>query len=350
MIRAILWSVLFTALTASSAMAVKPEILAVLEKDAKGAFDSAYTGRYEGSNIVDQTTKSFDEIALPSGPASKKNFSSVVPLKGQVTRILYSAPLGRSSLEVFGNYLDALKAKGFEVVFECANQTCGAEFKNLKYSSNNPQTVVISEASDNRRNTLSRAMFNGVIDPRYALVKKGQAGAETYVALFAALNQGNRMGDFSAALKDRVGTLIEIVEPKAREDKIVTLSADDLGAAINDAGRVAIYGIFFDFDKADVKSESQPQLDQMVAYLQKNPALKVYIVGHTDNHGALDYNMKLSGARAIAVGKALEAAGVDRSRMVPKAAGPIAPLTSNRTPEGQAKNRRVELVELFSGQ
>ena len=48
--------------------------------------------------------------------------------------------------------------------------------------------------------------------------------------------------------------------------------------------------------------------------------------------------------------KALVAAGVNKARVVPKAAGPIAPLASNRTPEGQAKNSRVELVEQFSGQ
>ena len=147
-----------------------------------------------------------------------------------------------------------------------------------------------------------------------------------------------------------VGVLVEVVEPKTREQKIVTLSADDLGAAISDAGRVAIYGIYFDYDKAAVKPESQPQLDQMVTYLQKNPELRVYVVGHTDNKGALDYNMKLSGERATSVVKALLAAGVDKSRIVPKAAGPIAPLASNHTPEGQAKNRRVELVEQYSGQ
>ncbi len=349
MFRAILCSLVLIVLTATPVFAVKPDILAVLEKDAKGSVDSPLTGRYEGSSIVDQTTKAFNEITLPTGPAIKKKFDTTITLQGKVTRSLYSSPLERSSLEVFGNYTDALKAKGFEVVFECAKEACGAEFKNLKYSWNDPGLVVISEESDQRRNSLSRAMFFGVVDPRYALFKKGEVGAETYISVFAAQNQSVRMGDFSAALKNRVGVLIEIVEPKTREDKIVTLSADDLGAAIGASGRVAIYGIFFDYDKADIKSNSQPQLDQMVTYLRNNSKVKIYVVGHTDNRGALDYNMKLSGARAIAVVKALTAAGVDKSRMVPKAAGPIAPLASNRTPEGQAKNRRVELVELFSG-
>ena len=83
----------------------------------------------------------------------------------------------------------------------------------------------------------------------------------------------------------------------------------------------------------------------MVAYLNDNPDVKVYVTGHTDNKGGLDYNKKLSGARAIAVSKALAKAGIDAKRMTPKAVGPLAPLASNDEEEGQAKNRRVELVK-----
>ena len=356
MFRAVLFSSVLCFGLAASAFASDPDVLAVLQKDAPGAADSVLTGRYEGSNIVGQTKKAFDEITLPNAPAEgeefdqAKKFKSTLTLQGRITRTLYGAPEGRSSLEVFGNYVDALKAKGFASVFECAKETCGPSFKTLKYNWQDKATQVVSQDADQHRASLSESMFDSVIDPRYALMKKGDAGAETYVAVFAAQNQGGTFGNVSETLLNHVGVLVEVVEPKAREQKIVTLSADDLGAAINDAGRVAIYGLYFDYDKAVIKPESQPQLDQMVAYLQKNPELKVYVVGHTDNKGALDYNMKLSGERAIAVAKALVAAGIDKSRMVPKAAGPIAPLASNRTPEGQAKNRRVELVEQFSGQ
>ncbi len=353
--RAVLFSsVLYFGLV-TAAFASDPEVLAVLEKDAPGAADGVLTDRYEGSNIVGQTKKAFDEISLPNASAEgeefdqDKKFKSTVTLQGRITRTLYGAPEGRSSLEVFGNFVDALKAKGFASAFECAKETCGPSFKMLKYTWQNKATQVVSQDAEQYRVSLSEAMFDSVIDPRYALMKKGDAGAETYVAMFAVQNQGGTFGNISETLLDRVGVLVEVIEPKARVQKIVTLSADDLGAAIHDAGRMAIYGLYFDFDKAVIKPESQPQLDQMIAYLQKNAELKVYIVGHTDNKGTLDYNMKLSGDRAIAVIKALVAAGVNKARMVPKAAGPIAPLASNRTPEGQAKNSRVELVEQFSG-
>ncbi len=313
--------------------------------DADGAADSAFTGRYEGSTIVGQSTKEFDELTLPAGPAvvKTKAFSKTVSQKGRVLRTIYISPEQRSSLEVFGNYIDALKAKGFATVYECANADCGANFKDLKYSAKEPAIVVSKDASQ-RRLFLSRGLFGQVVEPRYALFKKGDAGNETYIAIFAAQNVGVRMGDVSKALRDRVGVLIEIVEPGVREDKIVTLTADEIGTTLGADGRVVIYGLFFDFDKATITPESAPQLAEMVAYLKTDKNVRVYVVGHTDNKGELDYNLKLSSARAKAVVDALAKSGIEARRLVAKGVGPLAPLATNATDDGQAKNRRVELV------
>ncbi|MGC3999553.1 MAG: OmpA family protein [Anaeromyxobacter sp.] len=80
--------------------------------------------------------------------------------------------------------------------------------------------------------------------------------------------------------------------------------------------------------------------------LKADPALRVYVVGHTDNTASLDLNLKLSQARAEAVVQALVAKqGIDAGRMVGRGAGPIAPVASNATEEGRARNRRVELVQ-----
>jgi outer membrane protein OmpA-like peptidoglycan-associated protein len=336
---------------ATPVLADNAEFVAELGKDAAKAADSNLVGRYEGAFIVGQTKKAFDELTLANGPAAGeeyddgKAFTSTLTAQGKVTRTLYVAPQGRSSLEVFGNYVDDLKGKGFTPVYECAKEACGPSFKVLTYRWDNKQTLVVSEGADTIRTMASQAMFDSVIDPRYALLKSGEAGNETYVAVFAAQNQGGSYGDMSQALQDRVGVLLQIVEPKARETKIVTLSADEIGADLANTGRVVLYGIYFDFDKSVIKPESQEQLDQMQAYLDSNPDVKVYVTGHTDNQGGLDYNLKLSGARAIAVSKALAKAGVDAKRMTPKAVGPLAPLASNDDEEGRAKNRRVELVK-----
>lgn len=330
---------------ASAAFAVPADYTELFKADAEGAADSAFTGRYEGSTIVGQTNTEFEELILPAGPAvaKTKSFSKTVAQKGSVQRSLYVSPELRSSLEVFGNYVDALKAKGFATVYECANADCGVNFAGLKYNAKDP-AVVISKDASTRRVNASRGMFSKIVEPRYSLLKQGDAGNETYVAVFAAQNAGGSFGDISKALRDRVGVLIEIVEPGVREDKIVTLTADEIGNTLGADGRVVIYGVFFDFDKATITPDSAPQLAEMVTYLKTDKAARVYVVGHTDNKGELDYNVKLSSARAKAVVDALVKAGIDGARLVAKGVGPLAPLATNTTEQGQAKNRRVELV------
>ena len=78
--------------------------------------------------------------------------------------------------------------------------------------------------------------------------------------------------------------------------------------------------------------------------LQSNGALKVWVVGHTDNVGSVESNLTLSGARAAAVVKALVGRGIGANRLAPHGAGPYAPVASNASDEGRARNRRVELV------
>jgi OmpA-OmpF porin, OOP family len=335
-----------TLLFTNSAFANPADYTELMKSDAEGAADSAFTGRYEGSTIVGQTFSKFDELSLPAGPADVKTkaFTKMLAQKGTVQRMLYVAPEERSSLDVFGNYLVAIKAKGFDVVFECDGKACGANFKDLKYKWNDTETVVISETANERRKAVSRGMFSKVIDPRYALLKQGEAGQETYIAVFAAQNMGGASGDISKALRGRVGVLIENVEPGTREDKIITLTADQLGTTIGADGRVVIYGLYFDFDKATIKPESSAQLNEMVAYLKADAKANVYVVGHTDSKGKLDYNIKLSTARAEAVTAALVKAGINAERLSAKGLGPLAPLATNLTENGQAKNRRVELV------
>ena len=80
--------------------------------------------------------------------------------------------------------------------------------------------------------------------------------------------------------------------------------------------------------------------------MRQNPQLKVYLVGHTDNMGSLNYNSDLSQRRAeAAVTVLIKQYGADPRQMVAKGIGPLAPIAPNQTAEGRAKNRRVELVK-----
>ena len=144
---------------------------------------------------------------------------------------------------------------------------------------------------------------------------------------------------------DGEGYDLHICEEKAMTQDIVA-DAKSMARDIGTTGKVAIYGIYFDFNKADVKPESEPTLKEIAAFLKQNSKLNLYVVGHTDNVGSLDANMDLSQRRADAVVQALVSKyGVDAKRLKAKGVGPVCPITSNKTEEGRAKNRRVELVE-----
>jgi OmpA-OmpF porin, OOP family len=138
-------------------------------------------------------------------------------------------------------------------------------------------------------------------------------------------------------------TIIEKQEMKQE----VTLDAAGMADGLKDSGSVAIYGINFDTAKSDIKPESEPAIDEIAKLLTSNPSLKVYIVGHTDMVGDAASNVKLSQARAQSVVTALVSKhGIAASRLIAFGNGPYAPVATNKSDEGRAKNRRVELVEI----
>ncbi len=108
---------------------------------------------------------------------------------------------------------------------------------------------------------------------------------------------------------------------------------------------ITLQGIKFDFNKATIKPESAPVLDEAAAMLENNPDIKVEIQGHTDNVGSRTYNLRLSQARAQAVVDYLVAKqGISTARLSARGYGFSMPVASNATVDGRAQNRRVEFV------
>ncbi len=110
-------------------------------------------------------------------------------------------------------------------------------------------------------------------------------------------------------------------------------------------GRVALYGIYFDIDKATIKPESEATLNQILSLLRDNPKLTLRVEGHTDNTGPRPHNQTLSEARAASVKAWLVDHGIDSVRLVPEGFADTKPVADNATPEGRSKNRRVELAK-----
>ena len=139
---------------------------------------------------------------------------------------------------------------------------------------------------------------------------------------------------------------LTIIEKEAMKQE-VAIDAAAMASSIADTGSVAIYGINFDTASSVIKPDSEPAIDEIAKLLTNNPTLKVYIVGHTDMVGDAASNVKLSQARAQSVITALVTKhGIAASRLIAFGNGPYAPIASNKTDEGRAKNRRVELVEI----
>jgi outer membrane protein OmpA-like peptidoglycan-associated protein len=137
-----------------------------------------------------------------------------------------------------------------------------------------------------------------------------------------------------------------IIEKQAMQQE-VTMDAAAMASGLKNAGSVAIYGIYFDTAKSELKPESNSALNEIATLLKEHPALKVFIVGHTDMVGDPAANARLSQARAQSVVTSLVAKyGVASPRLIPFGAGCFAPVATNKTEEGRAKNRRVELVEI----
>ncbi len=121
--------------------------------------------------------------------------------------------------------------------------------------------------------------------------------------------------------------------------------APQIEESLAKTGRAEVYGIYFDFAKADIRDESEPVLKEIADTLEHNPTWKLSVEGHTDNVGGDSYNLDLSNKRAAAVKTAL----VDRyhispERLTTEGFGASRPKEGNDTLEGRARNRRVELV------
>jgi OOP family OmpA-OmpF porin len=309
--------------------------------EVAGAKDFPLIKRYEGSRIIGYEARAFDAFKLllaklKMSDAGQVQINKAQAVEGRHTRILYLVPPGRSSLEVFRNYEDDLAAKGFSVLFRCSGadecESFGTELYRVLY----PSTGAL------QNNDLAKVAFNVPADPRYLAATLPRPEGDVSASLYVATETSPAFPSTSG----RALVLLDVVEARPMEAKMVTVDAATMAKDIASTGRVALYGLYFDTDKAELKPESQPSLEEIAKLLKGEPALKVYIVGHTDSVGGFDYNMALSQRRAKSVvDRLVSVYGIAPGRLKPVGAGLIAPVASNDDEAGRSKNRRVEIVK-----
>lgn len=324
----VLFAALFCAVHAAAALA------ALAPREVPGAQDHPMVSRYAGSVLQAKSEERFASLRVPAGPGrferSALHFEKSVPVEGKLSGYFYVQPAGRSALEVFRNYQSALQQGGFQTLYSCEMQDCDKALIQEQYR---------NEALDKRKWTPAQPAPAGQFgrDVRFLSAKATRNGADVYVTLFVAEPNSTWNVPVAALL---------VAEPAPMEAGKVVVDTTALQKGLAADGRIALYGIYFDTAKAELKPESQPQLAEMAKLLQANKSLKVFIVGHTDNEGSVDANLALSQRRAEAVVAALVAQHkVDAARLRARGVANFSPVASNGAEAGRAKNRRVELVQ-----
>jgi len=284
--------------------------------DIKGSHDHPRVSRFKGSTIRSYRATDFGQAALLLSVPSKHQVRNV---EGKLTNIVYDIPPGHESHEVYRSYKTELERAGFTILFSCAGeQECGGFDLPLYFQSS------VGFQGNVRADSV-----------RYLAAQRHAPEGDTYVSLYAY---------FQAPAENRA--ILTVVDAAPLSAGMVTVSADALARDITNDGRAIVPGVFFDTDRDTLKAESDAALKEMATLLNAHPALKVFIVGHTDNAGQPGRNLELSQSRAASVAKALTSRyHIDGKRLEAKGVGPLAPVASNRTEAGRARNRRVELVE-----
>jgi OOP family OmpA-OmpF porin len=326
--------------------------------DVKGSKDSPLLGRFKGSFIVSFDHKDYNEFTFPlsvlervEGKRDTHNNDLYAPkqkktLEGAFTRLVYLLPQNVSPLEVIRNYQQEIKEKGGETLYECKAEECGGDPARSSSGGGGEMSLAMflrpaEQIKDENWSNGSCAQTSHISDQRYMVGMLAESGAHVSVLAFSLKKE-----TYCDALDARAVAVVDIIVPKQREQKMVMVKADEMAKKISATGSIALYGIYFDTNKSDLKPESQPTLEQIARLLKEDPKLKLLVVGHTDNARAFAFNMDLSQQRAGAVVHALVTQqGVDKSRLTPVGVSFASPVASNKSEEGRAKNRRVELVE-----
>jgi OmpA-OmpF porin, OOP family len=286
-------------------------------RDVRNSQDHPLISRYPGSIINQYSVTEFDELDLPLGKLQAGKASKSQHLEGKITRIVYNGPGGRSLLEVYRNYESALQKGNLSTVWSCINEACGV----------GGITINSRFRDDWSWGSGHRALTAKAARPQ------GDIWVSLHIGQWANPTQGTTL-------------VLYIVELKPMEADLIKVDAVAMGGDLERTGHTAIYGIYFDTNKAEVKPESDAAIQEIAKLLSQTPTLKLYVVGHTDSTGVLAANMDLSKRRAEAVVQTLVAKHkVAAARLTAMGCGPLAPVAPNDAEEGRAKNRRVELVK-----
>ena len=225
-----------------------------------------------------------------------------------------------SPFEALASYGEYFKSQGYTRQFACILQFCGNSFirKSLDLNGN--------------------------------LIKGGERWSEDSEFYYLGKLVSPQKLSYASVLTYRQpngGSILRVltVESQEIEFNLIKVTGESLVEEIEKTGKVAVYGIYFDTDSADIKPESGDAMGEIARMLELRPELTLYVDGHTDDEGTDEYNQELSSRRAASVVRWLvEQNGISAGRLEARGFGESTPVASNDSAEGRSWNRRVELV------
>ena len=279
----------------------------VSAQDAEGCKDHPLFTRMPNTHITDCQTLQFDMRGFPVGPGIlDEPRTKAIEVEGPVQWLNYELNEGAmkpSGLQIMRNFENAAKKAGGTIEGQYPGW-CKAMYDDGKMPK----------------------MGNGCMS--YALTAKFLRGnREIWVFIVAGESDGNY--------------LLTVSEREAMKQDI---SVNELADKLTKDGFIALY-VNFATGKSTILPDAAATLDAAAGALKAAGAFQVEVAGHTDNVGTLETNQKLSQERAQSVMAALVQRGIPATRLVAKGYGQTTPVADNRTEEGRAKNRRVELVK-----
>lgn len=305
------------------------------QQDAKECEDHPLITRFPGSHIIWCGKDKLAEYHVAVGKVSGyRQIDEWIDLEGQVFRYNYELHDSEATVsEIYQNYRNALQRSGFELLAngQDPKRTARNDVGGIGYIG----VAFIKNPLEQETKTKLFLGSSSAEGSAYIAAKLGRPTGDVHIVV-AIYKQSSK----------NMVVQVDIVEAAALEDGQISVDPDYIAKQIETFGAVALYGIYFDFDKADIKPTSKPDLDAVAEYLKKQADVNLYIVGHTDMKGTLVYNLSLSERRAQAVVEALvNDYGISRARLEGKGVGPLSPKSHNRDDTGRKLNRRVELVQ-----
>ncbi len=321
--------------------------------DPEGWGDHPLVPRVTGSDLITYRFVEFDRVTMPFGALDSGEFDDSYTLEGEHTQLSYLLQNPEiSTLQVKRAYVDGLEQSGFDIEFAGSGRDeLGRRFHSVGFfDRDRPRGV--------SRSTMRRAGNRAERDKRFLAARHSEE--DVYVTVLIHNNSDSEpliLVDVVEVPAEETALTMEAPQPAERQpverDEIVAaheaedLTAEQIESGIIAEGRVAVRDILFEFDSAEIIDESADALATIAEVLEQNEELELLIVGHTDNVGDFEYNLNLSMQRARAVGNWLEEHhDIDGERLQAAGAGMMAPVATNRSEDGRAQNRRVELVEI----